>query len=156
MHSFESLCAVLTGALRGVPVRIEHVGSTAVPGLAAKPIIDIDVVVPSHSWVPAAIAALRAGGYEHEGDLGIAGREAFRSPAELPLHHLYLVVEGVQALRDHLDLRGYLRRDARARTQYEAAKRTAERLLVKDREAYLEAKSAVVTRLLAEARSNEG
>ena len=58
---------------------IEHVGSTSVPNLCAKPIIDLDVVVHPED-VPAAIAAVEALGYRHEGDLGVAGREAFAGP----------------------------------------------------------------------------
>ena len=56
---------------------IEHVGSTSVEGLCAKPCIDIDVVIADNSVLDAVIAALGAIGYIHEGDLGIRGREAF-------------------------------------------------------------------------------
>ena len=59
---------------------IEHVGSTAVPGLAAKPIIDLSVVLPSNDEVPLAIERLATLGYLHQGDLGVEGREAFRAP----------------------------------------------------------------------------
>jgi GrpB-like predicted nucleotidyltransferase (UPF0157 family) len=54
-------------------------------------------------------AALAAAGWEHEGDLGIAGREAFRPPADTVYHHLYVVVAGRPAHRDHVDLRDFLR-----------------------------------------------
>ena len=65
-------------------------GSTSVPGLAAKPIIDIDVVVASVDNVPVAVERLESLGYRHEGDLGIqGGREAFRAPKGLPDHHLW-------------------------------------------------------------------
>lgn len=60
-----------------VAVAVEHVGSTAVPGLAAKPIIDLDVVVRSSDDVPTAVRLLESLGYRHEGDLGVPGREAF-------------------------------------------------------------------------------
>ena len=59
-------------------LRIEHVGSTAVQGLSAKPIIDIDVVIRDYSEFDAVVSALRGIGYQHEGNLGIAGREAFK------------------------------------------------------------------------------
>ena len=64
-------------AIGELALRIEHVGSTAVPGLSAKPIIDIDVVIKDDSALDAVVSKLRAIGYMHEGDLGIAGREAF-------------------------------------------------------------------------------
>ena len=57
---------------------IEHVGSTSVPGLAASPIIDLDVIVADASDVPLAIALLATLRYAHRGDLGVPGREADR------------------------------------------------------------------------------
>lgn len=53
----------------------EHVGSTAVPGLDAKPIIDLDVVVPGEAVVGPAITGLAAAGWRHQGDLRIEGRK---------------------------------------------------------------------------------
>jgi GrpB-like predicted nucleotidyltransferase (UPF0157 family) len=96
-------------ALAGIAHVTEHVGSTAVPGLDAKPIIDIDVVVPDPAVAGPAIEALTAAGWQHQGDLGIAGREAFLPPADVVYHHLYVVVADSQAHRDHTDLRDFLR-----------------------------------------------
>ena len=73
-------------ALAGISHVTEHVGSTAVPGLDAKPIIDLDVVVPDAAGVGAAVNALTVAGWQHEGDLGIAGREAFLPPADAVYH----------------------------------------------------------------------
>jgi len=74
---FKALRDVYRRALGDLATAIEHVGSTAVPGLDAKPIIDIDVVIPSRSRLPEVIARLMALGYGHQGDLGVSGREAF-------------------------------------------------------------------------------
>jgi len=82
---FEMLQCRIAKALGDVAARIEHVGSTAVPGLAAKPIIDLDVLLPSTNDLPAAIDRLASLGYEHQGDLGIPGRVAFTSPPDPPL-----------------------------------------------------------------------
>ncbi|PSK88777.1 GrpB protein [Murinocardiopsis flavida] len=68
---------------------MEHVGSTAVPRLAAKPVIDLLVVAESDAGIPRAIAALEAGGWSHQGDGGLPGRERFTSRSGLPYHHLY-------------------------------------------------------------------
>ena len=106
---FERLRASLARALAGLPFEIEHVGSTSVPGLAAKPVIDLNVVVPTANEVAETIERLASLGYRHRGDLGIVGREAFRAPPGLPKHHLYVCVEGVLALRNHLGVRDYLR-----------------------------------------------
>src|SRR5215469_6087174 len=75
-------------------VSIDHVGSTSVPGCAAKPIIDLDVVIRSEGDVRWAIERLALIGYRHQGDLGVPGREAFDAPDWAPRQHLYLVVEG--------------------------------------------------------------
>ncbi|GAA0936914.1 GrpB family protein [Kribbella koreensis] len=146
---FDQIQVVLEGLLDGLSYEIEHVGSTAVPGLAAKPIIDIDVVVPSPDEVPAAVAALVSGGYEHQGDLGIAGREAFGLPAEVArYHHLYVVVDGNKAHRDHVMLRDRLRVDPEALARYAALKRELAPLLLTDRSAYVDGKSALIGELL--------
>jgi GrpB-like predicted nucleotidyltransferase (UPF0157 family) len=107
--TFGSLRAPLWDAVRDVALAVEHVGSTAVPGLAAKPIIDIDVIVSARAETRAAVDRLAAVGYVHQGNLGIEGREAFESPAGLPAHHLYVCVQGSAALINHLTLRDYLR-----------------------------------------------
>jgi GrpB-like predicted nucleotidyltransferase (UPF0157 family) len=83
---FDELRAPVVAALGDLAVSVEHVGSTAVPGLAAKPIIDMDAVVPSVVHVPKAIERLALLGYAHRGDLGIPGREAFTSPSGKPAH----------------------------------------------------------------------
>jgi len=92
--------------------RIEHVGSTSVTGMVAKPIIDIDVVV-AIGRMESLIEALDKIGYGHQGDLGIAGREAFRLDGKdvrsLPAHHLYACEEGSYELMKHLSFRDYLR-----------------------------------------------
>ena len=76
---FRSMKERLQALLVGSEAVIEHVGSTAVPGLAAKPIVDIDVVVTSGADIPDAVRRLESGGYIHRGDFGIPGREAFKS-----------------------------------------------------------------------------
>jgi GrpB-like predicted nucleotidyltransferase (UPF0157 family) len=89
-------------AAAGVPVvAIEHVGSTAVPGLAAKPVIDCDIVVAEQN-VPAAAEALIELGFAPLGDLGIPLRWAFKEPARLTGTNTYVVVDGCLSLRNHL------------------------------------------------------
>lgn len=116
--TFEALRREVWPAVREVALSIEHVGSTAVPGLAAKPVIDMDVIVAARDRVAEAIARLGALGYVHRGNLGIEDREAFSSAQRLPTHHLYLCVQGSAALANHLALRDYLRRNPAAVAQY--------------------------------------
>ena len=80
---FSELAARIQRGLGALVVRIEHIGSTAVPGLPAKPVIDLDVIV-AKATLPEAIQSLGELGYAWEGDLGIQGREAFRSPVGEP------------------------------------------------------------------------
>lgn len=121
---FITLATRVRACLSGIVLRVEHVGSTAVPGLAAKPIIDLDVVVPSAREIPLAIERLATIGYVHEGDLGLEGREAFRWPAGEQRHHLYLLVEGARELRRHLAFRDALRTDPNLRSEYATVKRS--------------------------------
>lgn len=146
--SFASVRRELAAALAPLgDVRIEHVGSTAVPGLAAKPVIDVDVVVDEARLAPT-IAALTAAGYTHRGELGIPGRHAFAAPPGGVDRHVYVCVDGCLALRNHLAVRDVLRRDARLRAAYAAVKTTlAERDLATVAE-YVEGKSAVLADVL--------
>jgi GrpB-like predicted nucleotidyltransferase (UPF0157 family) len=77
---FQFFRARIMAALGGLAAAVEHVGSTAVVGLAAKPVIDMDVLLVSAGALPAAIERLAIVGYSHQGDLGIAEREAFSLP----------------------------------------------------------------------------
>ena len=122
---FEGLRTSVWGAVADIAISIEHVGSTAVPGLAAKPVIDIDVVVPEEA-INVGIDRLAALGYRHKGDLGISRREAFRSPDGSPRHHLYLCPSSSPALANHLAVREYLRSHPSAARAYgELKKRLA-------------------------------
>jgi GrpB-like predicted nucleotidyltransferase (UPF0157 family) len=85
-ETFASLRDQVAGVLGPFALRIEHVGSTSVPGLPAKPIIDLDVVIATQVDLPEVIGRLGTLGYQHEGDLGIPGREAFNAPAATPGH----------------------------------------------------------------------
>jgi GrpB-like predicted nucleotidyltransferase (UPF0157 family) len=151
-QDFEAIRARLWPAVAAVAVGIEHVGSTAVPGLAAKPIIDVDVVVPDAEGVPRAVAALERLGYEHRGDQGVPGREALSGGEGLPEHHLYVVVLGSRPYRDHVDLRDHLRRHPDAARRYAAEKRRLAHLLESDRNAYVDGKAWVVRELLGDSR----
>lgn len=122
---FERLRAEYAGALAaaGVPVvAIEHVGSTSVPGLAAKPIIDCDIVVePEH--VAAAAAVLVGLGFTARGDLGVPLREAFAEPARLAGTNTYVVEAGSLGLKNHLAVRDTLRVNPALRDEYGAVKK---------------------------------
>ena len=145
---FEQIASQVRIALGEITAAVEHIGSTAVPGLAAKPIIDLSVVVDTVREVPATVAALDGHGWRLEGDGGLAGREAFAPRADLPYHHLYVVVRGNRQHLMHTRFRDLLRQDETARTEYAALKHALAPLLKSDRVAYTEGKSALIVELL--------
>ncbi|WP_157873711.1 GrpB family protein [Kineococcus radiotolerans] len=154
-EDFDMLRSCLHPLVADVALSIEHVGSTAVPGLAAKPIIDVDVVVADEHASRAAVHALASGGWTPEGDLGIPGRQALQARPDLPYHHLYVVIDGSQPHLDHVLLREHLRCHPAAAAEYGALKKRIAPLLRTDRQAYLEAKSELVQRLLAAERARQ-
>ena len=145
---FEALRARIWPRVRDVARAIEHVGSTSVPGLAAKPTIDLTVVADSAADVPAAIQRLATLGYVHRGDLGIPGREAFFAPEELPRHHLYVCPPDNLGLENHLRVRDTLRAHPALAAEYgELKKQLAERF-PNDVDRYTEGKSSFLGRIL--------
>ena len=146
-EQFETLRSHLANVLGRLALAIEHVGSTAVPGLAAKPIIDVDVLLKSADDLPRAIAALASIGYEHRGDLGVPGREAFRAPAAGPRHHLYVCPNTAEYQR-HMAFRNHLRSHPEDANAYANLKRALAIRFRNDREAYNNAKSDIVERIL--------
>ena len=146
---FGRVRGALAGALGGLPVAIEHVGSTAVPGLAAKPVLDIDVVVESLDCLSLVVQRMAAIGYAHEGDLGITGRHAFAAPAGPPARHVYVCAAGAIPLREHLAFRDYLRRNPGDAMVYAALKRELAASVGDDRAAYTEGKTTFVRGILA-------
>jgi GrpB-like predicted nucleotidyltransferase (UPF0157 family) len=150
---FELLCSRVAGALGDLAERIDHVGSTAVPELAAKPIIDVDVLLKSSSDFPAALTKLSDLGYEHRGDLGIPGREAFAAPAGGPAHHLYVCLPEDAEFHRHVLLRDYLRAHPADAKAYGELKKVLAAKYSGDREAYIEGKRTFVEELLARAHA---
>jgi GrpB-like predicted nucleotidyltransferase (UPF0157 family) len=110
-----------------------HIGSVAVLGLDPKPIIDLDAVVADQLGVAPATRALVAAGWLHEGDLGVRGREPLRPPPGEIYHLLYVLTEGNQAHRDHLDLGDFLRGHTAEAAQYAALQHHLAPLLATDR-----------------------
>ena len=158
---FESFREVYRVAFRELAIAIEHVGSTSVPGLAAKPIIDIDVVIPSRDDLPTVIERLALLGYRHEGDMGVPSREAFgpdgdEAPRDgsgrmWPAHHLYVCASGSIELERHLRFRDRLRSDPALASEYGALKRRLAGVYRGDRDAYTEAKTDFIEAALTQA-----
>ena len=168
--TFAGLKRVIETALGGLALSIEHVGSTSVPGLGAKPIIDLDVVIESRALLPDVVQSLAELGYFHEGDLGVAGREAFgrrgqrrqhaREDSDVPRdgtgrswpdHHLYVCPRDGDALARHLAFRDYLRQHPDEAEAFKALKRRLARQHTHHIDAYTEGKTAFVEAILERA-----
>ncbi|NLG23907.1 MAG: GrpB family protein [Clostridiales bacterium] len=146
--AFRRIAARLRPAVPGA-LAVEHVGSTSVPGLCAKPIIDIDLVIPSADRFDGARRALEAIGYRHEGDRGIAGREAFKYGAlpGLMAHHLYVCAADSAELKRHIVFRDYLRAHPRDAAAYGGVKAAAAWNHPCDIQGYMDVKAPCVAAL---------
>ena len=147
----EQECAAVAALLGQLAVAVVHVGSTAVPGLEAKPILDIVAAVGDRVPIDDVVAHLCAGGaYAYEGDkrddgglLFVRGEGTFRTA------HVHVVGQGSRAWADYLRFHALLRDDPGARDAYQSAKRELARMFARDRPGYTSAKGAVVEELLA-------
>jgi GrpB-like predicted nucleotidyltransferase (UPF0157 family) len=130
---------------------LEHVGSTAVPGLSAKPIIDIAAGVPPRADRKPYIQALKELGYEHKGAHGVPGRDYFRrgSPRS---HHVHMVSWSSDIWRDHLLFRDHLRGNPAVMLEYEILKRQLAIAHADDRRKYQAGKGPFIQAVLREAR----
>ena len=142
----------LQNALGELALRIEHVGSTSVQGLSAKPIIDIDVVIKDYSVFDDVVSALRSIGYRHEGNLGIEGREAFKydSKEHLRQHHLYVCPQDSAELKRHIAFRDYLCNHRETVCEYSRIKEEGATLYPYDIEKYIEHKSPFIEKVYRE------
>ncbi len=147
---FAAEAARIAAAPGALPLRIEHVGSTAVPGLAAKPVLDVLAGRPPGSSAAPYVAALVRAGYEHRGELGIPGREFFRrgTPGTC---HLHLAEVDGPVWREMLRFRDALRADPSAAAEYAELKLGLAARFPREREAYLGGKAPFIAGVLRRA-----
>lgn len=134
-------CLRIAESCAPVVTRVEHIGSTAVRGLIAKPVLDLMPLVTDFDEAFACVAPMRALGYWYAGEFGIAGRHLFvrGSPRT---HHAHMLVEGSKEAVRHLAVRDALRDDPDALARYAALKRELAPRFGDNREGYAEAKGA--------------
>ena len=103
-NAFEEIKTEIEAEIGDLIIGIEHVGSTSVEGMSAKPCIDIDVIIKDYSVFGEIVRKLGASGYIHEGDLGIQDREAFKyaDKPHLMTHHLYVCPRDSEELHRHI------------------------------------------------------
>lgn len=160
---FEKHKVELLRTLEGVPISsIEHVGSTSVPGLKAKPVLDIDIIIPPSS-LEATRQALSQAGYFDCGECGVPGRWQFRQPgygrADAAFGHsegemrrnTYAMIEGFLALRNHLDVKSVLIEDEALREEYGRVKTEISDRDFSNIAEYGKAKSGILQKILRKA-----
>ncbi|MGI4787338.1 MAG: GrpB family protein [Janthinobacterium lividum] len=137
-------------ALGDVLIGVEHVGSTAIPGLAAKPIIDIVASVTTFAAGTSTIPALEALGYDCRGECGIPGRLFFRKGVIdfKRTHHLHLVEAGHEQWNSMRLFRDYLRSHPGEAQRYEALKHTLAERFRDNRAAYTKGKARFIQAVL--------
>ncbi len=147
--AFEEIKKELEQVIGDLIIGIEHVGSTSVEGLSAKPCIDIDVIIKDYSIFDTVVSRLETIGYTHEGNLGIKDREAFKysDKPHLQKHHLYVCPQQSKELFRHITFRDFLRSNPEAVKKYGSTKETAAQLFLDNIEKYIEYKSPCIEEL---------
>ena len=150
---FEKIVASLGKDIIYNSIKIEHVGSTSVEGLSAKPVIDLDIVIEKDKFAIIK-ELLNKKGYEHEGDLGIEGREAFSysGKEELMTHHLYVCPKDSKELFKHITFRDFLKNNPALAAEYSKVKEQAAVLYPDDIDKYMEFKSEIIEKIYKKCR----
>jgi GrpB-like predicted nucleotidyltransferase (UPF0157 family) len=147
VNHFDKIKEKLSQFLIDIEVNIEHVGSTSVPQLAAKPIIDIDIIFYQTADFEQIKKNIESYGYYHNGNQGIEGREVFKRNANQDdeildkiSHHLYVCKNDCVELHRHILSRNYLRKNKIARQFYENLKYQIAEEANQDRKLYAQIK----------------
>ena len=146
---FEEIKTEIENVVGDFIIGIEHVGSTSVEGMSAKPCIDLDVIIKDYSVFDTVVSKLESIGYIHEGNLGIKDREAFKysDKPNLTTYHLYVCPQYSEELHRHISFRDYLRSNPEAVKKYSFVKETAAKLFPNDIDKYMEYKSPCIEEL---------
>ena len=155
-QAFEEIKTELEAAVGDLIIGIEHVGSTSVKGLAAKPCIDLDVVISDYSVFERLVRRLEDIGYIHEGDLGIKDREAFcyTEKEHLYRHLLYVCPKYSMELYRHITFREYLKSHKEDAMRYGEVKIKAAQLYPNDIDRYIEYKSSCIEEMYRKCMPN--
>ena len=130
-------------------VDVQHVGSTSVDGLAAKPIIDLDAVIENENTLPEIIKILEENDYEYQGMMGIPGRHAFeRKYHEKFRYNFYVCKSDAVGFIEHIALRDYLRVNENAKNEYAKLKKELAEIYKTDIDAYCQNKSSFINNIL--------
>jgi GrpB-like predicted nucleotidyltransferase (UPF0157 family) len=147
----------IKSCLGDIAVDIQHVGSTAVPGLISKPIIDVAIAVNSHEAISAVVKRLPDIGYIDKGDQGASGGYLLvkESEPDVRIFHIHIVEINDVQWRNYINFRDCLCRDAKTREEYAKLKRTLAAKFQTDRESYTNGKEQFIRDVLAQINNDE-
>jgi len=148
---FKRIEAFLLPHIGDLIIGIHHVGSTSVPGLSAKPIIDFDIEIADMNIFQKIKERLETLGYRHEGDYGIIGREVFKRNIsdEFMGYHMYVCPSGSEEFKRHIKFRDSLRTDPDAVAEYGTLKMNLAAKYIDDIDAYVDGKAGLIKKILA-------
>jgi GrpB-like predicted nucleotidyltransferase (UPF0157 family) len=146
-REFEAEADRIRRACHELPLELEHIGSTSIPNIFAKPIIDILAGVPPRETREPYIEALVGIGYEHLGAYGVPGRDYFRRGTPRT-HHVHMFSWSSRRWRDHLAFRDYLRAHPDAAQEYSMLKRELAATFADDSRRYAEEKGPFIKAVL--------
>ncbi len=165
LSNFDRLKEVLQHVLSIDSSNIVHVGSTSIPHLWAKPILDIDIIIEERSSLPMMIRKLQEVGYEFRGDQGVPGRFAFKQVSvQTPItqektiwqeHHLYICYADALALKNHLLFKEAIMKDPILIDQYNQLKQSLVNSPNMTREDYSKRKTNFILSVLAQSGLTE-
>lgn len=139
---FEDEARALAGLFSSQLIAIYHIGSTAIPGIYAKPVIDILIEVKSIDMIDALDAAMQALDYAPRGEHGIPGRRYFSKEINgIHTHHVHIFAQGHPEIARHIRFCDYLRANPEEARAYSQLKRHLAQIYPEDAESYTEAKS---------------
>lgn len=151
INDFIAIKCEIDNVLSGLAYTIEHIGSTSVPNLDSKPIIDIDIIYAEQSYFEKIKSGLEKIGYSHNGNQGIQDRDVFKRNGKLSheildtiKHHLYVCPVDSKALERHILSRNFLQKNEWARIQYQQMKYELAKKANQDRKVYADLKELYV------------
>ena len=153
---FEKEADLIYNSISNIELIIEHIGSTAIPELASKPIIDIMIGTKTIDEAKACISQLQKIGYLYKGELGIPNRLFFvKGDEQKRTHHVHLVTIDSEFWEDHILFRDYLIKYKQVKDKYERLKRKLAKKYSSERENYTNSKTDFILDIVAKAKNEE-
>lgn len=152
---FEKEAKHLLSKIGEYTLDIQHIGSTAIPGIVAKPIIDMALAIISLSEVEKIIQPLKEIGFIYRGEQGVPGRHLFvKGGEDCRTHHLHVMEKSTDEWKKHISFRDYLLKHPEEVQNYNVLKQSLAKKYKDDRGKYTEGKSDFILSIVDKAQSS--